>query len=42
MAKRRQFTSNFKARVALEALWEDRTVQQITARHGVHPNQVSQ
>ena len=28
--------------MALEALREERTVQQIAARHGVHPNQVSQ
>ena len=28
--------------MALDALREERTVQQIAARHGVHPNQVSQ
>ena len=42
MAKRRTFTAAFKARIAKEALRGDRTVQQIAARHGVHPNQVSQ
>ena len=42
MAKRRRFTAGFKARVALEALREDKTVQAIAARHQVHPNQVSQ
>ena len=42
MAKRRRFTWRFKAQVALEAPREERTVQQIAARHGVHPNQVSQ
>ena len=41
MAKRRRFTSDFKARVALEALRGDRTIQEIAARHKVHPNQVS-
>jgi transposase-like protein len=41
MAKRRRFTSEFKARVALEALRGDKTVQEIAARHQVHPNQVS-
>lgn len=42
MAKRRKFTAGFKARVAKEALRGDKTVQQIAARHEVHPNQVSQ
>lgn len=40
MAKRRRFTADFKARVALEALRGDRTIQEIAARHQVHPNQV--
>ena len=34
MAKRRRFTLRFKAQVALEALLEERTVQQIAALHG--------
>ena len=42
MAKRRRFTAEFKARVAKEALRGDRTLQQIAARHQLHPNQVSQ
>ena len=42
MAKRRKFTAEFKARVAKEALRGDRTVQQIAARHQLHPNQVGQ
>ena len=42
MAKRRTFTAAFKARVVKEALRGDRTVQQIIARHSLHPNQVSQ
>ena len=41
MTKRRRFTAEFKARVALEALRGDRTIQEIAARHQVHPNQVS-
>ncbi len=41
MAGRRRFTGEFKARVALEALRGDKTVQEIAARHEVHPNQVS-
>ena len=41
MAKRRRFTDEFKARVALEALPGDRTVQEIASKHKVHPNQIS-
>jgi transposase-like protein len=41
MTKRRRFTADFKARVAVEALRGDKTVQEIAARHKVHPNQVS-
>lgn len=40
MAQRRRFTGEFKARVALEALRGDRTVQEIAKRYEVHPNQV--
>ena len=41
MTARRRFTAEFKARVALEALRGDRTIQEIAAKHKVHPNQVS-
>ena len=41
MAKRRNFTNQFKAKVALEALRGDKTVQEIAAKHQLHPNQVS-
>ena len=41
MRTRRRFTSEFKARVALEAPRGDKTVQEIAAKHQVHPNQVS-
>ena len=41
MTKRRRFTAEFKARVALDALRGDKTIQQIAAKHKVHPNQVS-
>ena len=39
--RRRRFTAAFKKRVVLEALRGDRTVQEIAARHEVHPLQVS-
>jgi len=41
MTKRRKFAPEFKAKVALEALRGDKTVQEIASRHKVHPNQVS-
>ena len=41
MTTRRRFTADFKAKVALEALRGDKTIQEISARHKVHPNQVS-
>ena len=41
MTKRRRFTAEFKARVALEALRGDKTIQEIAAKHKVHPNQAS-
>ena len=39
--KRRRFTPEFKARVALEALRKRDSVQAIAARHKVDPTQVS-
>jgi transposase len=41
MTTRRRFTGDFKARVALEALRGDKTVQEIASKHKVHSNQVS-
>ncbi len=41
MTKRRRFMAEFKARVALDALRGDRTIQEIATKHKVHPNQVS-
>ena len=41
MTTRRRFTGDFKAKVALEALRGDRSIQEIATRNKVHPNQVS-
>ncbi len=38
--KRRTFTPEFKAKVALEALKEQKTVAQLAAQYGVHPTQI--
>ena len=40
MAKRRNFIPDFKARVALDAFWGDKTIQGISSKHKLHPNQV--
>ena len=41
MAKPRNFTDQFKARVALETLRGDKTVQEISVKHQLLPNQAS-
>ena len=41
-AKRKRYDSEFKARVALEALKGKRTIQQIAKEYEVHPVQVSE
>ncbi len=39
---RRRFTAVFKAQVVPQILRDDKTLAQIAAEHGVHPNQLSQ
>lgn len=39
--KRRKFSKEFKAKVALEAIKEQETISQIASRYEVHPNQVT-
>ena len=38
---RRKFSSGFKAKVALEALKERLSIQEIANKYEIHPNQVS-
>ncbi len=40
--QRRQFSSEFKARLALEVLKEQRTLTEIASEHQVHPNLLMQ
>ena len=39
--RRREHSAELKARVALEAIQERRTLNEIASEHGVHPTQVS-
>ena len=38
--KRRRFTASQKAAIVLEALKDEKSVAQIAAENGVHPNQI--
>jgi transposase-like protein len=37
---RRRFSATFKAKVALEALQERETIEVLSKKHNVHPNQI--
>lgn len=39
--KRKQYSSEFKAKVALAAIRGDETIPQLAARHGLHPTQIN-
>jgi transposase-like protein len=39
--QRRRFTAEMKARIALEAIKGQKTIQEIASHYGVHPNQVT-
>ena len=41
MARRKRYDAQFKVRVALEAIREQKTLNEIAAMYEVHPNQVS-
>ena len=42
MSTRRNFSAEFKAKVALEALVGDKTLAELAAKHDVHPNMITQ
>ena len=42
MGIRRNFSAEFKAKVALEALVGDQTLADLAAKHDVHPNMIAQ
>ena len=41
MEKRRYFTPEEKAKIVFEVLREERTLNEIAAEYGIHPNQLS-
>ena len=42
MKKRRNYSAEFKARVALEALSGALTLAELSAKHKIHPNMIAQ
>lgn len=42
MKKRRNYSADFKARVALEALSGAFTMAELASKHSLHPNMISQ
>ena len=42
MVKRRRFSSEFKAQIALEAIRGHKTINEIASEHEIHPNQIIQ
>ena len=41
MAKRKNYSAEFKVRVALEAIREELTLAELSRKYGVHPNMIS-
>ncbi len=39
--KRRRFSADFKAKVALEAISGELTMSELAKKHGVHPNMIA-
>jgi putative transposase len=39
--QRKQYTGAFKAKVALDAIKGQRTIQELASGYGVHPNQIT-
>ena len=41
MNKRKRYSASFKAKVALEALRGEKTMSELSAKYGVHPNMIA-
>jgi transposase-like protein len=42
MAIRKSYDKKFKSKVAIEAIREDQTIQDLAQKYDVHPNQIAQ
>ena len=42
MKKRKNYTKDFKARVALDAIKGQKTINELATEYGVHSNQIGQ
>ena len=42
MAKRKNYSDGFKARVALDAIKGQKTKNELASEYGIHPNQIGQ
>ena len=40
--QRKQYSADLKAKIAVEAVKGQRTIQEIASHYGIHPNQVTQ
>jgi putative transposase len=40
--QRKRHTAQFKFQIAMEAIKNDQTVNQLASKHGLHPSQISQ
>ena len=40
MANRKKYSAEFKAKVALEAIREEKTINEIASHYGIHPQMV--
>ncbi len=41
MTKRKRYSAEYKAKVALEAIREEKTLAELSKPYGVHPNMIS-
>ena len=40
MGRRKKYSAEFKAKVALEAIREEKTINEIASHYGIHPQMV--